>query len=119
VYLVYRFWIDLGALAGTIIAADGFPVQPARHPAPAIAQRLDVLIDLPGNVAYPIFAQVEGKRAARGSSSQRPTPLCHASPWRPEKMPVSHDPSGEMVEQATARNRMSSRAVVSIRDSPL
>jgi FtsP/CotA-like multicopper oxidase with cupredoxin domain len=32
----------------------------------AIAQRLDVLIDLPGNGAHPIFAQVEGKRARTG-----------------------------------------------------
>jgi hypothetical protein len=31
-----------------------------------MAQRLDVLIDLPGNGAYPIFAQVEGKRARTG-----------------------------------------------------
>jgi FtsP/CotA-like multicopper oxidase with cupredoxin domain len=32
----------------------------------AMAQRLDVLIDLPGNGAYPILAQVEGKRARTG-----------------------------------------------------
>jgi FtsP/CotA-like multicopper oxidase with cupredoxin domain len=31
-----------------------------------MAQRLDVLIDLPENGAYPIFAQVEGKRARTG-----------------------------------------------------
>jgi FtsP/CotA-like multicopper oxidase with cupredoxin domain len=63
-----QFWIDLGALAGTVIAADGHPVRPvrdSRFPL-AIAQRLDVLIDLPGNGAYPIFAQVEGKRARTG-----------------------------------------------------
>src|SRR6267142_1872954 len=32
----------------------------------AMAQRLDVLIDLPGNGPYPIFAQVEGKRVRTG-----------------------------------------------------
>src|ERR1700730_17481435 len=63
-----QFWIDLGALTGTVIAADGHPVRPVRsNRLPlAIAQRLDVLIDLPGNGAYPIFAQVEGKRARTG-----------------------------------------------------
>ena len=63
-----QFWIDLGALTGTVIAADGQPVRPvrsSRFPL-AMAQRLDVLIDLPGNGAYPILAQVEGKRARTG-----------------------------------------------------
>lgn len=63
-----QFWIDLGALTGTVVAADGHPVRPVRSTRLplAIAQRLDVLIDLPGNGAYPIFAQVEGKRARTG-----------------------------------------------------
>src|SRR5882724_3743870 len=63
-----QFWIDLGALTGTVVAVDGHPVRPVRgsHLPLAIAQRLDVLIDLPGNGAYPIFAQVEGKRARTG-----------------------------------------------------
>src|SRR5712671_2711107 len=63
-----QFWIALGALTGTVVAVDGHPVRPvrgARLPL-AIAQRLDVLIDLPGNGAYPIFAQVEGKRERTG-----------------------------------------------------
>jgi FtsP/CotA-like multicopper oxidase with cupredoxin domain len=63
-----QFWIDLGALSGTIVAVDGHPVRPLRgNRLPlAIAQRLDVLIDLPGNGSYPIVAQVEGKRARTG-----------------------------------------------------
>ena len=63
-----QFWIDLGALTGTVIAADGHPVRPVRGTRLplAMAQRLDVLIDLPGNGAYPIYAQVEGKRARTG-----------------------------------------------------
>src|SRR3977135_261725 len=63
-----QFWIDLGALPGTVIAADGQPVRPvrsSRFPL-AMAQRLDVLIDLPGNGAYPILGQVEGKRPRTG-----------------------------------------------------
>jgi FtsP/CotA-like multicopper oxidase with cupredoxin domain len=63
-----QFWIDLGALTGTVIAADGQPVRPLRATRLplAMAQRLDVLVDLPGNGAYPILAQVEGKRARTG-----------------------------------------------------
>src|ERR1700704_2657483 len=63
-----QFWIDLGALTGTVVAADGHPVRPVRSTRLplAIAQRLDVLIDLPGIGPYPIFAQVEGKQARSG-----------------------------------------------------
>jgi len=63
-----QFWIDLGALSGTVVAVDGHPVRPVRitRIPLAIAQRLDVLIDLPGKGPYPIFAQVEGKRARTG-----------------------------------------------------
>jgi FtsP/CotA-like multicopper oxidase with cupredoxin domain len=63
-----QFWIDLGVLSGTIVAVDGHPVRPVRGSRLplAMAQRLDVLIDLPGNGSYPIFAQVEGKRARTG-----------------------------------------------------
>ena len=63
-----QFWIDLGALSGTVVAVDGHPVRPVRTTRLplAVAQRLDVLIDLPGNGVYPIFAQVEGKRARTG-----------------------------------------------------
>ena len=63
-----QFWIDLGALTGTVVAVDGHPVRPLRRirlPL-AMAQRFDVLIDLPGNGSYPIVAQVEGKRARTG-----------------------------------------------------
>jgi FtsP/CotA-like multicopper oxidase with cupredoxin domain len=63
-----QFWIDLGALTGTVIAVDGHPVRAVRvsRLPLAMAQRLDVLIDLPGTGSYPIFAQVEGKRARTG-----------------------------------------------------
>ncbi|MGY4432820.1 FtsP/CotA-like multicopper oxidase with cupredoxin domain [Bradyrhizobium sp. F1.13.1] len=63
-----QFWIDLGGLSGTVVAVDGHPVRPLRitRLPLANAQRLDVLIDLPGNGSYPIFAQVEGKRARTG-----------------------------------------------------
>src|SRR5262245_16905392 len=63
-----QFWIDLGGLAGTVVAADGHPVRPVRGSRLplSMAQRLDVLVELPGNGVFPIFAQVEGKRARTG-----------------------------------------------------
>jgi FtsP/CotA-like multicopper oxidase with cupredoxin domain len=63
-----QFWIDLGALTGTVVAVDGHPVRPVRSTRVplAMAQRLDVLIDLPGSGPYPFLAQVEGKRARTG-----------------------------------------------------
>jgi FtsP/CotA-like multicopper oxidase with cupredoxin domain len=63
-----QFWVDLGALSGTVVAVDGHPVRPVRGSRLplAMAQRIDVMIDLPGNGVYPISAQVEGKRARTG-----------------------------------------------------
>ena len=57
-----QFWVDLGELAGSVVAADGHPVKPvagSRFPI-ATAQRLDILIDLPGDGAFPILALLEG-----------------------------------------------------------
>ena len=62
------FWIDLGSLAGTVIAADGNPVQPlqgSRFPM-AQGQRLDILLDLPAGGAFPVLAQREGDTARTG-----------------------------------------------------
>jgi FtsP/CotA-like multicopper oxidase with cupredoxin domain len=62
------FWIDLGALEGTLVAVDGNPVEPVtgrRFPM-AIAQRLDLILDVTAEGAYPVFAQVEGKRERTG-----------------------------------------------------
>jgi FtsP/CotA-like multicopper oxidase with cupredoxin domain len=57
-----QFWIDLGALTGKVVAVDGHSVRPAagqRFPI-AMAQRLDLLIDLPRSGAFPVLAQLEG-----------------------------------------------------------
>jgi FtsP/CotA-like multicopper oxidase with cupredoxin domain len=62
------FWIDLGALSGTLVAVDGTPVVPvagSRFPM-TMAQRLDVMVDVPPGGAFPVFAQVEGKRDRTG-----------------------------------------------------
>jgi FtsP/CotA-like multicopper oxidase with cupredoxin domain len=63
-----QYWIDLGALNGTVVAADGIAVAPIpgkRFPM-AIAQRLDILVDVPSGGAFPIYAQVEGKKERTG-----------------------------------------------------
>jgi FtsP/CotA-like multicopper oxidase with cupredoxin domain len=63
-----QFWIDLGALTGRVVATDGHAVQPVagnRFPL-AIAQRLDILVDLPGAGAFPILAQLEGSPRRTG-----------------------------------------------------
>jgi FtsP/CotA-like multicopper oxidase with cupredoxin domain len=57
-----QFWLDLGDLAGRVAATDGHLVHPVasnRFPL-AMAQRLDILIDLPGAGAFPILARLEG-----------------------------------------------------------
>jgi FtsP/CotA-like multicopper oxidase with cupredoxin domain len=64
-----NYWISLGGLRGRLIAVDGSPVRPlpiSTMPL-AVAQRADIVIDVPrGAGAYPILAQVEGKRDRTG-----------------------------------------------------
>jgi FtsP/CotA-like multicopper oxidase with cupredoxin domain len=64
-----NFHVELGQLAGELIAVDGFAVEPvrgSRFPA-AVAQRLDIRVTLPpGSGAYPVLAQVEGERNQTG-----------------------------------------------------
>jgi FtsP/CotA-like multicopper oxidase with cupredoxin domain len=63
-----QFWIDLGELVGHVVATDGHPVHPvagSRFPI-AMAQRLDILIDLPRAGAFPILAQLEGEGRQTG-----------------------------------------------------
>src|SRR5882724_7431259 len=63
-----QFWIDLGALTGNVVTVDGHAVRPLagqRFPM-AMAQRLDVLIDLPGTGAFPVLARLEGSPRRTG-----------------------------------------------------
>lgn len=57
-----QFWIDLGDLTGRVVATDGHAVQPVpgRLFPIAMAQRLDILIDLPAAGTFPILARLEG-----------------------------------------------------------
>lgn len=64
-----NFWIDLAGLEGRLIAVDGVPIEPlaGRRFEFAIAQRLDIVLDLPrGEGAWPVFAVREGERARTG-----------------------------------------------------
>ena len=63
------FHIDLGHLEGELIAVDGRNIEPVHgHRFPmAIAQRLDILLDLPdGDGSWPVFAVREGRRDRTG-----------------------------------------------------
>ncbi len=64
-----NFLIDLGALGAWLVATDGnpcVPVRVSRFPM-AIAQRADLLIDLPaGPGAWPVLARREGDAARTG-----------------------------------------------------
>jgi len=64
-----QFWIDISgrspAPSSPPMAIRFRSVRGSRLPL-AIAQRLDVLIDLPGNGAYPIFAHGRGQTTRTG-----------------------------------------------------
>jgi FtsP/CotA-like multicopper oxidase with cupredoxin domain len=64
-----NFWLDLDSLEGRLIAVDGMPVAPvtSRRFEFAIAQRLDIVLELPQSEgAWPVFAVREGERARTG-----------------------------------------------------
>ncbi|MEA2739198.1 MAG: hypothetical protein QOH05_2505 [Acetobacteraceae bacterium] len=62
------FWIDLGAVDGTLVAVDGDPVRPIRGRRFPIAeaQRLEILVDVPAGAVVPVLAQREGDRVRTG-----------------------------------------------------
>lgn len=63
-----NFFISLGDLKGELIATDGMPVKPvsgSRFPL-AIAQRIDVRLQLPREGAFPILALREGANQQTG-----------------------------------------------------
>jgi FtsP/CotA-like multicopper oxidase with cupredoxin domain len=63
------YWIDTDAVEGTLVAVDGHKIQPVtgRRFGVAMAQRLDILLDLPkGQGAFPVLALREGARERTG-----------------------------------------------------
>ncbi len=63
-----NFFISLGNLSGELIATDGMAVQPlsGSHFPLAIAQRIDVRVQLPQEGAFPILAFREGATEQTG-----------------------------------------------------
>jgi FtsP/CotA-like multicopper oxidase with cupredoxin domain len=63
-----QFWLDLGSLTGRVVGVDGHAVHPVSGSVFPIsmAQRLDILIDLPGPGAFPLLARLEGSRRRTG-----------------------------------------------------
>lgn len=64
-----NMWLDLGKLSGKLIAVDGMPVEPVEGSRFefAVAQRLDILLELPKQAsAWPVFAVQEGGRMRTG-----------------------------------------------------
>jgi FtsP/CotA-like multicopper oxidase with cupredoxin domain len=64
-----NFHVDLGTLQGTVAAVDGDAVQPLAGSrfGLAMAQRIDILVDLPkGAGVWPILAVREGERQQTG-----------------------------------------------------
>jgi FtsP/CotA-like multicopper oxidase with cupredoxin domain len=64
-----NFWVDIGALNGTLLAVDGMDVLPVfgRRFEIGMAQRLDIEVTIPGDGgAFPILAQCEGDTARTG-----------------------------------------------------
>jgi FtsP/CotA-like multicopper oxidase with cupredoxin domain len=61
------FWIDTGVPA-RLVAVDGHAIvpMPGTRFGMAMAQRLDIEIDLPGNGAFPVLALREGARERTG-----------------------------------------------------
>ncbi len=63
------FWIDTGEMQGNLVAVDGHAVVPVegRRFGMAMAQRLDIELDLPAEGgAYPVLALREGARERTG-----------------------------------------------------
>jgi len=84
-----QFWIDLGELTGQVVATDGHRVKPAggsQFPI-AMAQRLDILVDLPMSGTFPILFRLEGTGwqtgiilATPGASIPRIADMAHSAP---------------------------------------
>lgn len=62
------FWIDTGGVPARLVAVDGHAIEPMAGTrfGLAMAQRLDLEIDLPESGAFPILALREGARERTG-----------------------------------------------------
>jgi FtsP/CotA-like multicopper oxidase with cupredoxin domain len=119
-----NFWLDLDGLEGQLIAVDGMPVEPVkgRRFEFAIAQRLDVVLELPQSEGvWPIFAVREGERARTGFVLATPS---GAVQRLPSESPDAADPIGLALErrlratQPLARREPDRRHTITISEAP-
>jgi FtsP/CotA-like multicopper oxidase with cupredoxin domain len=108
-----QFWIDLGAVTGHVVAVDGHPVYPVagrRFPL-AIAQRLDILVDLSGAGAFPVLARLEGTRRRTGIVLATPgAPVARIEDTGLDKMqPVDNSLETRLVARAPLVRRKPDR----------
>ncbi len=63
-----NFFVNLGTLSGKLIAIDGEAIRPisGKQFTLSLGQRLDILVTIPKNGAYPIIAQGEGTKLQTG-----------------------------------------------------
>jgi len=63
-----NFFVNLGTLSGKLIAIDGEDIQPIQGNqfTLSLGQRLDILVTIPKQGAYPIIAQGEGTKLQTG-----------------------------------------------------
>ncbi|OOY26642.1 copper oxidase [Thioclava sp. L04-15] len=98
------FWIDLGTVAGRLVAVDGEPVVPlvGMRFSAAPAQRLDIEIDLPADgIALPVLALREGARERTGIIL---APKGAEVPKLASLSEVDHPPvSGDMTQELALR----------------
>jgi FtsP/CotA-like multicopper oxidase with cupredoxin domain len=98
------FWIDLGALDGTVLAVDGNPVQPVSGRLFPLAegQRLDLLVPLPAaSGAFPVLAQREGEEDRTGIILASPSAAIAKVSSRAERSAAAVDLSLERQLVAT------------------
>ena len=70
-----NFWIDLGAVEGTVVTVDGNPVVPlkVRQFPLAIAQRVDIVVRMPPDgQTLPVLARGEGRPLQTGVALRPP-----------------------------------------------
>lgn len=75
-----NFWLNLGQLSGTAVAADGHDIIPlSGHKFQlAIAQRLDIVVAIPESAGtFPLLGQVEGLKAQTGLVLTTESQLTH------------------------------------------
>lgn len=105
------FHIDLGQLDGTLVAVDGNPVEPVsgRRFGMAVAQRLDILLNLPREGGtYPILAQNEGGIGRTGL-------ILASAAAMVAKVPLSADAAAPPVDMALEEKLV---AVAPLADRP-